>query len=183
MNMIKKRNCGRALWPVCALAIAALLSTPTLAAGQEYGAIGIAVGARPELVEIEDLDGNAISLADYVGAKPLLIEFWATWCENCRALAPQLIDTYTRYGDRIEYLAIAVAVAQSRRSVKRHLEREPVDYPTLWDTKGRGVRAFLAPATSYVVILDESGEVVYTGIGPQQDIEAAVTSALGATEE
>ena len=103
MNMIKKRNC--ALWPVCALAIAALLSTPTLAAGQEYGAIGIAVGARPELVEIEDLDGNAISLADYVGAKPLLIEFWATWCENCRALAPQLIDTYTRYGDRIEYLA------------------------------------------------------------------------------
>ncbi len=89
-----------------------------------------------------------------------------------------MIDMYARYGDRIEYVAIAVAVAQSRRSVKRRLEQEPVDYPTLWDTKGRAVRAFLAPSTSYIVILDASGTVVYTGIGPMQDIEAAVTLAL-----
>ena len=149
------------------------------AGAQEYGEIGIARGEKPELVEIEDLEGNPVSLAQYVGEQPVLLEFWAMWCENCAALLPQMIDTYARYNDRIEYVVIAVAVAQSRRSAKRHLEKEPVDYPTLWDARGRAVRAFLAPATSYIVILDASGTVVYTGIGPMQDIEAAVKSAVG----
>ncbi len=162
-------------WP---LVFVVLLWGSALANAQEYGEIGIARGEKPELVELEDLEGNPVSLAQYVGEKPVLLEFWATWCENCRELLPQMIDTYARYGDRIEYVAIAVAVAQSRRSVKRRLEQEPVDYPTLWDTKGRAVRAFLAPSTSYIVILDASGTVVYTGIGPMQDIEAAVTLAL-----
>ncbi len=162
-----------------ALVILTLLCVPTRAAAQDYGEIGIAVGAVPELVEIEDLEGVPVSLAGYVGEKPVLLEFWATWCENCAALAAQMIDTYARYRGEIEYVAIAVAVAQSQPSVKRHLEREPVDYPTLWDTQGRAVRAFLVPATSYIVILDAGGTVVYTGIGPQQDVEAAVIAALG----
>lgn len=141
---------------------------------QEYGEIGIAIGETPELVTIEDLNGDPTSLARFVGEKPVLLEFWAKWCENCAALHPQMVETYARFKDRIEVVAIAVAVGQSRSSVLRHLERHPVDYLTLWDAGGKAVRAFLAPATSYVVILDLDGTVVYTGIGPMQDIEAAV---------
>ena len=55
---------------------------------------------------------------------------------------------------------------------------EPVDFPVLWDEGGRAVRAFLAPGTSYIVVLDEEGIVVYTGSGAGQDIEAAVRTAL-----
>ena len=161
--------------------VSPMASTDGLVA-QERGEVGIAVGEVPELVEIEDLDGNALSLAQYVGEKPVLIEFWARWCENCRELLPQMREVYARYSDRIEFVAISVAVAQSQRSVKRHLEKEPVDYPTVWDTRGRATRAFLAPATSYIVILDTSGRVVYTGIGPQQEIEAAVLGALDSTQ-
>ena len=162
-----------------ALLIALLSLSVGVASAQDYGEIGIARGEKPELVEIEDLEGNPVDLGDYVGGKPALIEFWATWCENCAALVPQMIQTHARYGDRINFVAIAVAVAQSQRSVKRHLEREPVNYPTFWDAGGRAVRAFLAPATSYIVILDASGTVVYTGIGPQQDIESAVEAVIG----
>lgn len=158
----------------------ALLAVPATA--QVRGEIGIAVGETPELVVIEDLDGNEIDLARFVGEKPVLFEFWARWCENCLALKPQLDAVATQYADRMTFVAIAVAVAQSPRSVKRHLERAPVPFPTLWDTRGRAVRAFLAPATSYIAILDTDGHVVYTGIGPEQDIEAAVIGALGATQ-
>ena len=148
---------------------------------QAYGEIGIALGEHPELVEIEDLDGNPVRLAQYEG-RPVLIEFWARWCENCEALLPQMRDVYSRYKDQIEFLAVSVAVAQTPRSIKRHLVEHPVDFPTLWDVGGRAVRAFLAPATSYVVALDEDGQVVYTGTGPEQDIEAAVLRAIGETE-
>ena len=147
-------------------------------AAQERGEIGIALGERPELVEIEDLEGNKVSLAQYVEGRPALIEFWARWCELCEALYPQMVDVHSRYGDRVEFLAVAVAVAQSQQSVRRHLEDEPMGFPMLWDDGGRAVRAFLAPGTSYIVVLDAEGRVTYTGAGADQDIEAAVRTAL-----
>ncbi len=152
--------------------------SPTAVAAQERGDIGIALGERPELVEIEDLDGNKVSLAQFVGDRPVLIEFWARWCELCEALYPQMVDTQARYGDRIGFLAVAVAVAQSQRSVRRHLEDMPMAFPMLWDEWGRAVRAFLAPGTSYIVVLDAEGKVTYTGSGAGQNIEAAVLTAL-----
>ena len=152
--------------------------SPAAAAAQQRGELGIALGERPELVEIEDLDGNKVSLADYVGGRPALIEFWARWCELCEALNPQMVDAHIRYGDRVGFVAVAVAVAQSQRSVRRHLEDMPTEFPTLWDEGGRAVRAFLAPGTSYIVVLDAEGTVTYTGSGAGQDIEAAVRTGL-----
>ncbi len=164
------------------IVVASLVFFATPALAQARGEIGIAVGEVPELVEIEDLDGNPVDLSQFVGEKPVLFEFWARWCENCLALKPRLDAAHEAYQDRITFVAIAVAVAQSKRSVKRHLEREPVPFPTFWDTGGKAVRAFLAPATSYIAILDKDGRVVYTGIGTAQNIEAAVLAALNPTQ-
>ncbi len=68
---------------------------------------------------------------------------------------------------------------QSRRSIRRHLERHPMQFRFLWDTEGRATRALHAPSTSYVVALDAQGRVAYTGLGAEQDIERAVRKALG----
>ncbi|GMR11966.1 MAG: hypothetical protein BMS9Abin29_0152 [Gemmatimonadota bacterium] len=164
------------------IVVASLLFFATPALAQARGELGIALGEVPELVEIEDLDGTPVDLARFVGEKPVLFEFWARWCENCLALKPQLDAVAEAYEGRVNFVAIAVAVAQSPRSVKRYLEKEPVPFPTIWDTRGRAVRAFLAPATSYVAILDTDGRVIYTGIGPEQNIEAAVLEALNPTQ-
>ena len=126
----------------------------------------------------EDLDGNGVNLADYVGGRPALVEFWAIWCELCEALHPQMVEVHARYGDRVGFVAIAVGVAQSQRSVRRHLEDTPAEFPTLWDGRGQAVRAFAAPGTSYIVVLDAEGRVTYTGSGSGQDIEVAVLTGL-----
>ena len=173
---------GRHLVSAALLFLAALslgVLPPTAAAAQARGEIGIALGERPELVEIEDLDGNKASLVDYVGGRPALVEFWAIWCELCEALHPQMVEAHSRYGDRVAFLAVAVGVSQSQRSVRRHLEDMPTEFPTLWDEGGRAARAFLAPGTSYIVVLDAEGTVTYTGSGAGQDIEAAVLTGLG----
>ncbi len=172
---------GRHLVSAAVLFFAALslgVLSPAAAAAQARGEIGIALGERPELVEIEDLDGNKVSLADYVGGRPALVEFWAIWCDLCEALHPQMVEVHSRYGDRVAFLAVAVGVSQSQRSVRRHLERTPTEFPTLWDDRGLAVRAFLAPGTSYIVVLDAEGRVTYTGSGAGQDIEAAVLTAI-----
>lgn len=160
-------------------AICLLATAPCGLSSQERGELGIAVGATPEAVVIEDLSGGEASLGDYIGKGPAVIEFWATWCENCAALQPTMNAAHAEYGDRVRFVAVAVGVAQSVRRVRRHLEDHPLPYPVLWDGGGRAVRAFLAPATSYVVALDARGVVTYTGIGPEQDIAEAARSALG----
>ena len=147
---------------------------------QQRGEVGIAVGETPETPIIENLDGEPVDLSDYVGERPLLLEFWASWCEQCEALQPSMDAAFERYGEEVGFLAVAVAVAQSQRAVRRHLERHAIPFPMLWDTRGNATRAFLAPATAYVVILNAEGKVAYTGIGPQQDIVQAVGDVLAA---
>jgi thiol-disulfide isomerase/thioredoxin len=140
--------------------------------------IGIERGSVPEAPTLADVQGGEVDLSQYFGDGPILIEFWATWCENCEALHPRMLEAHERYGDRVTFVAIAVAVGQSERRVRGHLEKHPVPYPTLWDGRGEAVRAFETPATSYIVILDAAGRVAYTGIGRDQDIEVAIRGVL-----
>jgi thiol-disulfide isomerase/thioredoxin len=137
-------------------------------------AVGLPLGATPEAVVIEDLAGNPVDLGEVIGKKPLLLEFWATWCPLCAALQPQLDAARAKYGDEVEFLVVAVAVNQTKRSIERHLARHPMPGRIVWDTNGRATRAFLAPTTSYVVVLDAAGRVVYTGVGGEQDLEGVL---------
>jgi thiol-disulfide isomerase/thioredoxin len=133
-----------------------------------------------EAVQVEDLAGNAVELAEYVGkGKPVLLEFWATWCSLCAELEPQMVAAAEKYGNEVEILVIAVAVNQSVRRVKRYMESHEMPGPVLWDGDGRAVRAYMTPSTSYIVVLDGEGRVAYTGMGVNQDIDAAIQKALG----
>jgi thiol-disulfide isomerase/thioredoxin len=140
--------------------------------------VGIERGAAAPPVQLEDLDGNAVDLGEVIGQKPLLLEFWSTWCENCEALAPAMEQAHGEFGDQVQFFAVAVGVGQKPRNVKRHLEDHPAAYEFLYDRRGAAARAYSAPTTSYVVIVDAAGTVAYTGVGGDQDIAAAVREVL-----
>ena len=67
-----------------------------------------------------------------------------------------------------------MAINQSPERVRRYIAAHPVPHETFYDTEGKAAGAFDAPATSYVVVLDKTGKVVYTGLGGKQDLEAAL---------
>jgi thiol-disulfide isomerase/thioredoxin len=140
--------------------------------------LGIAVGSVAPAVKVQALDGKQVDLAQYIGKTPVLIEFWATWCPNCRELMPTLLDVEKKYGTRVKFVALAVAINQSPERVRRFLAAHPLPHETFFDVDGNAAGAFDAPATSYVVVLDKAGRVVYTGLGGKQDLEAAVKKAL-----
>jgi thiol-disulfide isomerase/thioredoxin len=156
---------------------AILLALPSYAVGQD-DVVGISVGQTPPAVTIEDLDGHPVDLGRWVGKRPIIVEFWATWCPICAELLPRMEVAQKKYGDRVDFLVVAVAVNQSPNSVRHHLARHPMPFTFLWDVNGNATRAFQAPATSYVAVLDARGKVVYTGIGADQDIEAALETAV-----
>ncbi len=143
------------------------------------GDAGISVGARAPVVTVNDLDGRPVDLGQWIGRKPMVIEWWATWCENCELLLPRFREARKLTGDRVEYIGINVTVNQSPERVRRYLQQHEVPFRVLYDTEGTSTRAYLAPATSFVVIVDSLGKVIYTGVGGDQAFEPALKRAAG----
>lgn len=135
---------------------------------------GIVVGAAAPVVTVRDLDGKAIDLGQYIGKKPVFLEFWATWCELCEELLPRVRAAKAAYGDRVEFLGVNVTVNQSRDRVRRYLEKHQPPFRTLYDEEGTSTRAYEVPATSYVVIVDRSGKIAYTGSGGTQEFDGVL---------
>jgi thiol-disulfide isomerase/thioredoxin len=132
---------------------------------------GIGVGAAAPAVVVHDLDGKSIDLGQYIGSKPLFLEFWATWCESCEALLPRVRAAQAAYGDKVEFIGVNITVNQTPEQVRRYIETHKPPFRTLYDDDGASTRAFQVPATSYVVIVDRLGKIVYTGSGGTQKFD------------
>jgi len=158
-------------------ATALVLAASPLANAALAQDLGIEVGSKAPSVTVQSLDGKQVDLGRYIGKTPMLIEFWATWCANCRELMPALLEAEKKFGKKVKFVALAVAINQSPERVRRFIAAHPLPHDTFYDTDGKAAGAFDAPATSYVVVLDTPGRVVYTGLGGKQDLEAALKKA------
>ena len=138
---------------------------------------GLPLGSTAPKAIVNTLDGKAVNLAD-VAKGPALIEFWATWCENCEHLLPTLKRVHATYGNRVKFVGVSVSVNQSPKRVQLHVAKHGVPGLQLYDTQGNATGAWDVPATSYVVVLDKRGRVVYTGVGGDQDLEKAIRKVL-----
>ncbi len=143
--------------------------------------LGIKVGAAAPSAPIETLDGKSIALSSVMNGKPTVLEFWATWCGNCKQLEPAMLAAHTKYSDRVQFVAVAVSLNQSVERVKAYQARFKLPFTFLYDRRGDVSELYDAPATSYVVIVDKNGKVVYTGVGGTQNLDAAIAKALTAS--
>jgi thiol-disulfide isomerase/thioredoxin len=160
-----------------ALALAAGALTFALPVAARAQDTGLPLGSKAPSALVNTLDGKTVNLAD-VAKGPAVIEFWATWCENCEHLLPALKRAHTAYGTKVKFVGVSVSVNQSPRRVQLHVAKYGVPGVQLYDTQGNATGAWDVPATSYVVVLDKTGRVVYTGVGGDQDLDAAIRKAL-----
>lgn len=151
---------------------AALLGAPLGTLGAQES--GIPVGTRAPAVTVNDLDGKPVDLGQYIGKRPVFLEFWATWCEQCEALLPRLRAAQATYGAEVEFIGVNVTINQSPERVRKYLEKHQPGFRALYDDQGASIRAFQVPATSYVVILDRAGKVAYTGSGGSQEFDGVL---------
>ncbi|MEP6692844.1 MAG: TlpA disulfide reductase family protein [Gemmatimonadaceae bacterium] len=166
---------ARLLSPLLAIFAGLFLLSSRPAAAQEAG---IAVGAMAPGAAVETLDGKAADLSQYIGKMPVVLEFWATWCPLCKKLETPLQAAREEYAGRVTFVSVGVSNNQTPEKQQAYAADKHIGGSFVFDRDGKAVAAYKAPHTSYLVVIDAAGKVVYTGVGGDQDVKAAVAKAF-----
>lgn len=154
-------------------ALVALALLPAVAFAQD---VGIMLGTEAPAAAVTTLDGKPANLSQHIGKGPVVMYFWATWCPVCKELSPALAALSTKYAGKVTFVNVAVSVNQSPALVQRYINAHKMGGIQYYDTKGDATGVYDVPATSYVVVIDKAGKVVYADVGGDQGpkIEAAI---------
>jgi peroxiredoxin len=122
------------------------------------------IGAPAIPFELKTLDGKPISLPGFRG-KPLVLNFFASWCDPCREEMPLINDLAAKAATH-DYSVLAVAVEDSRSAVTEYAKESKLTFPIALDlnsTVKRAYRIFGPPASFFI---DRQGIIRDIIIGP-----------------
>ena len=118
------------------------------------------------------LDGGTLTLSDLRG-QPILINFWASWCEPCRVETPLLVEAYRRYESRgLVILGLNLTEEDTLEAVQAFVNEFNVPYPILLDNGpevSHSVYDVIGLPTS--VFVDRGGNVKRVVVGAIADTE------------
>lgn len=145
-----------------ALWVVYLLISPPSAAGTTRGTLEL-VGKPAPNFELKGIDGQTYKLADLKG-KPVMLNFFATWCPPCRNEMPAIQEAYKQYADQ-GFVVIAVNLNESEMVVKNFKDKLGLTFPIVIDTDDRVTKAYdIVPLpTSFFVNKDGVIQFKHTG--------------------
>ena len=115
--------------------------------------------------ELVDVDGEKHRLSDYRG-KPLIINFWATWCPPCREEMPSMNRAWRKVKDDIAMLAINVG--EDEDTIFIFSADYPIDFPVLLDRSGAVIKQWPVKGLPTTFVLDREGNIRYTAVGARE---------------
>lgn len=132
-------------------------------------------GATPAL-ELRDTDGATRSLGDYRG-KVVLVNFWASWCEPCRAEMPS-IERLRHAMQGRPFEVLAVNVGDSARVARQFAEKLSIGSTILLDRDGSTTRAWGARVLPASFVIGPDGSIRYSYLGELDWSAAEVRSSI-----
>jgi thiol-disulfide isomerase/thioredoxin len=120
-------------------------------------------GGAPPPLALQDLEGRPHRLEDYRG-KVVLVNFWATWCDPCRAEMPAMNRLRASLAGR-PFAVLAVNLAESEPRIRRFMEQVPLEFPVLLDRDTGVAKAWKARILPASYVLDAEGRIRYSALG------------------
>lgn len=143
--------------------------------------------AQPENLAADftvyDASGNAVSLSDLRG-KPVIVNFWASWCPPCKAELPYFDEAFQQYGEDIVFLMVDLADGESetQEAAARYVSECGYAFPVYYDIFGSAANAYQLYSIPQTVAVNAAGEQVFSRIGgltEQTVLELAAQMANG----
>ncbi|MEW6411097.1 MAG: TlpA disulfide reductase family protein [Candidatus Zixiibacteriota bacterium] len=112
-----------------------------------------------------DLEGGLRDSREWVGKKPVVLNFWGTWCPPCRKEIPDLVKVYNEYtSDQIEM--IGLAVRDSPENVRTFSEQNGMNWIMLMGDQNLGIRYGITGVPT-TIFIDRNGNEIGRFVGPR----------------
>ncbi|HZU06784.1 MAG TPA: TlpA disulfide reductase family protein [Chloroflexota bacterium] len=127
---------------------------------------------------LQNVDGTTVRLSELRG-KPVVVNFWATWCAPCREEMPAMQEVYEQYRDR-GLVILAVNMEEDVRLVRRWIEQGGFTFTFLLDSEGELVKRYnvTAAPTSYFIGRDGVIRDLKLGALSRSEMQAKVEKLL-----
>ncbi len=113
--------------------------------------------------QFQNPDGQHTSLSDLQG-KPVLINFWATWCYPCIYEMPYLQQVYEEWSDR-GLMVLAINIGESSAKVRQFIQNNGFSFPVLLDTKKDAAQEYNIQYVPSTFLIDKDGVIQEKIIG------------------
>ena len=113
-----------------------------------------------------DSGGNTVRLSELTG-KPVVLNFWATWCPSCRVQMPDFDRVWNDFGGEVHFVMLNLTdgVRETMETANRYIETNGYSFPVYFDLNNEGVRAYGIRSIPTTVFISSDGYVMQTRIG------------------
>lgn len=127
-------------------------------AAVEQPTVGPQIGAMAPEFTAKDASGQSHALSEYRG-RPVLLNFWASWCPPCKAEMPLLYKAQQQHENRLIVLEVDAAVTERNPGDANHfLQQEGLAFPhLLFDDTGSAMQAYGITGIPQSFFIDEKG--------------------------
>ena len=110
---------------------------------------------------VYDLEGNAYKLSDFRG-KPVLLNFWASWCGPCQSEMPDFQDFYEKYGEEVHFVIVNLTDGQQEtvESASAFIAEKGYTFPVYYDTDIDAAMKYGVSAVPVSYFIDAEGYFV-----------------------
>ena len=124
-----------------------------------------------------DKDGNTVEFSSKKG-KPIILNFWASWCPPCKAEMPDFEEAYKKYGNEVEFMMVNLTdgYQETLQKAKEHVSSNGYTFPVYFDTESTGAYAYNISSVPATYVIDAEGNIVAHAIGMMtaEKLESAI---------